>query len=406
MSLTDLAAKVGAVNTFWFDSNKLHGDNTDVGGFDAAARALLGGETTGARVVVLGAGGAAAAVLAAIEEWPDAKVTVVARHEERAAALAKRFPDVARAEKSVERAVRGATLIVNATPVGQQDEDQPLDVALIPKSAAVLDLVYRRGGNTMGQGGPRERDSRSGRIADAAGAGGPRVSALVRERARPRSDAVVPPLDRHAAVWIRERCSGALDLLLPRVCVSCERLLLRDERGMVCHLCWARLPRLPSPQCGRCGHPLTAGACQWCDLLPSFVRAVRSVCWMPIEPASSIVHALKYGGWGKVADEMAERMSRLSWPEDVVEERAGIVPIPLAPARKRERGYNQSELLARGLSTAVADSGLGERGCSLARDRFANAVDTRTETGQRCRLVSNLRRKAGLARGRARRAGG
>lgn len=144
--LTDLAAKVGAVNTFWFDSNKLHGDNTDVGGFDAAARALLGGETADARVVVLGAGGAAAAVLAAIEEWPDAKATVVARHSERAAALAKRFRDVARVGKSVERAVRGATLIVNATPVGQHDEDQPLDVALIPKSTAVLDLVYRRGG--------------------------------------------------------------------------------------------------------------------------------------------------------------------------------------------------------------------------------------------------------------------
>jgi shikimate dehydrogenase len=30
--------------------------------------------------------------------------------------------------------------------VGQQDEDQPVNVALIPKSAAVLDLVYRRGG--------------------------------------------------------------------------------------------------------------------------------------------------------------------------------------------------------------------------------------------------------------------
>jgi shikimate dehydrogenase len=144
--LTDLAAKVGAVNTFWVDSNKLLGDNTDVGGFDAAARALVGGDTTEARVLLLGAGGAAASVLAAIEDWPDAKVTVVARDAERAGALAKRFPDVARAEKSVERAVRGATLIVNATPVGQQDEDQPLDVALIPKSAAVLDLVYRRGG--------------------------------------------------------------------------------------------------------------------------------------------------------------------------------------------------------------------------------------------------------------------
>ena len=71
---------------------------------------------------------------------------------------------------------------------------------------------------------------------------------------------------------------------------------------------------------------------------------------MPVEPASNIVHALKYDGWSKVASEMAERMSRLSWPRDVVEERAALIPIPLASARKRERGYNQSALIAAGLS--------------------------------------------------------
>jgi ComF family protein len=71
---------------------------------------------------------------------------------------------------------------------------------------------------------------------------------------------------------------------------------------------------------------------------------------MPVEPASSIVHALKYAGWSKVADEMAERMSRLAWPRDVIDERAALLPIPLASARKRERGYNQSALIAAGLS--------------------------------------------------------
>lgn len=71
---------------------------------------------------------------------------------------------------------------------------------------------------------------------------------------------------------------------------------------------------------------------------------------MPVEPASSIVHALKYGGWSGVAGEMAERMSRIAWPRDVVEERAGLVPIPLASARKRERGYNQSALIASSLA--------------------------------------------------------
>ncbi|MFL5594146.1 MAG: ComF family protein [Gemmatimonadaceae bacterium] len=72
---------------------------------------------------------------------------------------------------------------------------------------------------------------------------------------------------------------------------------------------------------------------------------------MPIDPASSIVHALKYEGWSRIADELAARMSRLSWPLDVVDERAALIPIPLASARKRQRGYNQSALIARGLGS-------------------------------------------------------
>jgi ComF family protein len=70
---------------------------------------------------------------------------------------------------------------------------------------------------------------------------------------------------------------------------------------------------------------------------------------MPVEPVSSIVHALKYEGWSVIATELAERMSRLSWPGDVVAERTALVPVPLASARKRQRGYNQSALIARGL---------------------------------------------------------
>jgi len=150
---------------------------------------------------------------------------------------------------------------------------------------------------------------------------------------------------------LRECIAGALDLLLPRTCVSCDQLMSHHETGIVCSLCWSRLALLPSPQCQRCGHPLSGDACRWCELLPAFVRAVRSVCWMPVEPASSIVHALKYEGWTTVAEEMGTRMSRLSWPRDVLDERAALIPIPLASARKRQRGYNQSALIARALAT-------------------------------------------------------
>ncbi len=71
---------------------------------------------------------------------------------------------------------------------------------------------------------------------------------------------------------------------------------------------------------------------------------------MPGETAAGIVHALKYDGWSGVARELAAQMARLSWPRDVLSERGCVVPIPLAPTRERERGYNQSALLAEALS--------------------------------------------------------
>ena len=203
----------------------------------------------------------------------------------------------------------------------------------------------------MGEGGTKERESRRRRPADVARAGRAFLPAMVRNRGRSGSDATVAPVTRPEGwLGLRKHFAGAIDLFLPRVCVSCQRLLSRIETGIVCSLCWSRLPYLPSPQCERCGHPVSSGSCKWCDLLPPYVRAVRSVCWMPVDPASSIVHALKYEGWSGVGNEIAARMSHLSWPKDVVDERTALIPIPLASARKRQRGYNQSALIARGLA--------------------------------------------------------
>ncbi len=158
---------------------------------------------------------------------------------------------------------------------------------------------------------------------------------------------------------------------LPRICAGCERHLAGEE-GMVCGLCWSRLPVLPHPQCDRCGHPRADTECKWCELLPPYVRAVRSVCWMPVEPASGIVHALKYGGWHKTAPEIAARMARVSWPLDVLRERTMLVPVPLARSRLRERGYNQSALLAASLS--------GHWGIPARNDCLERIRATRTQT--------------------------
>jgi ComF family protein len=160
----------------------------------------------------------------------------------------------------------------------------------------------------------------------------------------------VPRIPPVVSRLVRSAASGLADLLLPRVCVVCERSLAAHEHGVVCGRCWTRLDALPFPQCVRCGHPHIRHTCRWCELLPPFVRAVRSVCWAPSGSGGGIVHALKYDGWRVAADGMAERMARLAWPRDVIDERTALVPVPLSPARLRERGFNQSELIARALA--------------------------------------------------------
>ena len=140
-----VAERVGAVNTFWTEQGDLVGDNTDVGGLDAAVHRHFGHRDERGVVVVLGAGGAAAAVLAAAERWSSTQVRIVARTRKRAEALAARFGRLAAVYDHAPDAMAGAWLVVNATPVGLDDRAFPLDPALIPAGTDVLDLTYRRG---------------------------------------------------------------------------------------------------------------------------------------------------------------------------------------------------------------------------------------------------------------------
>jgi ComF family protein len=203
--------------------------------------------------------------------------------------------------------------------------------------------------------------------------------------------------------------SALLDLALPRHCVVCDRAVEAGSDDVVCGPCWARLPTLPHPRCARCGHPLVVRdlpppadpgprRCRWCDLLPPYVRAVRSVCWAPEGIGGSVVHALKYEGWTNAARGMAAAIGRLTWPEDVVEERRAVVPVPLATARRRERGFNQSELLAAELGQAW---GIPVWADALTRTR-ATESQTRLTPGERLANVAGAFRAVDEARPRLR----
>jgi shikimate dehydrogenase len=145
-TVSPTARKVNAINTFYVaDGGDLVGDNTDVTGFDAFARSVTGEIPPGVRVALIGAGGGGAAVLAAVEKWTDATVTIHARRIDVARHLAERFNNVTGVEMLSRERPLDCDIVVNATTIGLHDDELPISINALPPSCAVLDLVYKPG---------------------------------------------------------------------------------------------------------------------------------------------------------------------------------------------------------------------------------------------------------------------
>lgn len=116
------------------------------------------------------------------------------------------------------------------------------------------------------------------------------------------------------------------------------------------------------PRCATCDSPAVSGAvlCGACESaiaeLPLGSSQLRSggalslhfAAFPMIWPARDLVHALKYRSAVAVARPMAELIAARA-PAALLEG-AALIPVPAHPTRLRQRGYNQSELLARELA--------------------------------------------------------
>ena len=159
---------------------------------------------------------------------------------------------------------------------------------------------------------------------------------------------------------------ASLDLVFPPNCGGCDR-----PGASWCHECQSGVRRVEPPICERCGQSTAIPSeCENCRTrLPSFT-AVRS--WAVFEgPVRHAIHRLKYKrdiSLGVIlAQPLIAYLRELDW---VIE---GIIPVPLGVARLRERGYNQSILLARPLAL-----GSGKPYCPQGLIR---ARETRSQVG-------------------------
>lgn len=140
------AAALGAANTLWLESGKLHGANTDGPGFLANLDdGAPGWEGDRGVAVVLGAGGAARSVVRALASRGFDRIVVANRTAERAEAVAGLGGKAGTVcgYDELWRWLPSARLLVNSTSLGMTGE-APLEIHLgeLPGDAVVNDLVY------------------------------------------------------------------------------------------------------------------------------------------------------------------------------------------------------------------------------------------------------------------------
>jgi ComF family protein len=122
-------------------------------------------------------------------------------------------------------------------------------------------------------------------------------------------------------------------------------------RATLCAECNAELPRLALPLCPRCALPSPAGAaCGRCLAhAPHYDATIAALEYR--FPADALVHALKFRGELALASLLGKLLSERIEGDDV----DCVIPVPLAKARLRERGYNQAVEIARHLEPAKID---------------------------------------------------
>lgn len=155
------------------------------------------------------------------------------------------------------------------------------------------------------------------------------------------------------------------ELFFPRCCVVCGKRLLKAERDL-CIQCLAKLPRT--------------------NLHQQKNNEMEQAFWgrFPIERASAflyyskggdvrkLLYALKYYGHRQVGEVLGRYMACEMVDADFFNGIDCIIPVPLHPQKLRIRGYNQSELLARGVSSVT--------GIPVLTDRLCREQHTETQT--------------------------
>jgi competence protein ComFC len=159
--------------------------------------------------------------------------------------------------------------------------------------------------------------------------------------------------ERAPARWL----NAGLSFFYPETCQICKSSRATAGEGFVCAGCRQQVRFITPPFCERCGLPFagditTAFECANCRGMELHFRSARSAVAAG-GVVRETVHGYKYQHALWFEPFLADLLVRAAVPELAKEKWDLMVPVPLHPARKREREFNQAERLANRLGKAA-----------------------------------------------------
>jgi competence protein ComFC len=184
-------------------------------------------------------------------------------------------------------------------------------------------------------------------------------------------------------------------LFYPPVCTMCWASIGRGE--YLCPECQAKAPRITAPFCERCSEPFSGAIhssfeCANCSHRRLYFEAAVAV-YRSRGVVRHVVHQFKYGHQMHLRHPVGQWLCAALDDERLRCRRFDvIVPVPLHPARQRERGFNQAALLAALLGERI--SVLVKPMLQRTRYTTTQTVFDRSERMENLRGAFRLRRKA------------
>lgn len=148
---------------------------------------------------------------------------------------------------------------------------------------------------------------------------------------------------------IRPFFGTLLDLLYPRRCPVCDRAV-KPFGSLICKACESKFKYIGEPYCMKCGKPLREEEREYCgDCKRQKHLFDRGRALFEYKSASDSVYRFKYKGrqeYGAYyAGCMADKLGK--WLAECHPD--ALIPVPIYRGKRRVRGYNQAEVLAREL---------------------------------------------------------